>query len=60
MDRLDLIDFGVRPASDIEMMDLVADVTRQRTDLAFRPSVPMSDGIARTLAWYRSGGRFRG
>ncbi len=59
MERLELLDFGARPASAFDAVDLAADVTRQREALGFQPTISIADGVRRTLAWYRSGGRFR-
>ncbi|MFN8637599.1 MAG: NAD(P)-dependent oxidoreductase [Chloroflexota bacterium] len=58
LDALDSIDFGARPASSLELGDLVADVRRQAAELAFCPATPIVDGIERTIAWYRARGRF--
>lgn len=56
---LELVNFGARPASALDLLDLTADVTRQRAELGFEPMIPMADGVGRMLAWYRAGGRFR-
>lgn len=58
MNRLDLVEFGARPASGLDEADLVADVARQNEELGYRPSLRVKDGVWRTLDWYRSGGRF--
>jgi GDP-L-fucose synthase len=34
----------------------VADITRARRILGFEPKVPLADGIAATIAWYRQNG----
>ncbi|MSP49097.1 MAG: NAD-dependent epimerase/dehydratase family protein [Alphaproteobacteria bacterium] len=36
----------------------VADTTRAREILGFRPEVPLAEAIARTVAWHRSQGRW--
>jgi nucleoside-diphosphate-sugar epimerase len=34
--------------------DSLADISRARTLLGYQPLVSFEDGIARTVAWYRS------
>jgi UDP-glucose 4-epimerase len=41
-------------ASRIETGDFVADVSRLATDLQWKPSVALADGLARTIAFYRA------
>ena len=41
-------------ASRMETGDFVADVSRIATDLQWKPSVSLTDGLARTIAFYRA------
>jgi UDP-glucose 4-epimerase len=41
-------------AEQIETGDFVADVSRMRTALGWQPSVPLDDGLKRTVAFYRA------
>lgn len=49
----DLIDFGARPLAAAEPPELVADVRRLREEIGFVPRFSLSDGVARTVAWWR-------
>lgn len=37
-----------------ETMWMCADISRARAELGYEPRVSLRDGIARTVAWYRS------
>jgi len=39
--------------ADIDIGDYYADFTRIRKELGWRPRVPLDEGLARTVAWYR-------
>ena len=41
-------------AEQIETGDFVADITRIREDLGWRPAVPLDEGLRRTVAFYRA------
>lgn len=41
-------------AAQIETGDFVADVSRIRDDLGWRPTIGLADGLARTVSFYRS------
>jgi nucleoside-diphosphate-sugar epimerase len=41
-------------AARIETGDFVADVSRMRTELGWKPAIPLRDGLQRTIAHYRA------
>jgi UDP-glucose 4-epimerase len=41
-------------AERIETGDFVADITRIRREIAWEPRVPLTDGLERTIAFYRA------
>lgn len=45
---------GAIPYRQNETMWMCADITRARAELGYEPQVPLREGIARTVAWYRS------
>lgn len=51
--RPELIRFGVKPTPPGEPPLLVADVTRLRDELGWAPRTQLTDGIARTVGWWR-------
>jgi nucleoside-diphosphate-sugar epimerase len=53
------IRFGALPYRSDEVWEMVADIGAARRDLGFEPRVPLPEGIARTVAWYREAGRAR-
>jgi nucleoside-diphosphate-sugar epimerase len=53
--------FGIEPPLYRRRVDFFTksrafDISRARTELGYAPSVPLRDGIHRTLAWYREQG----
>ncbi|HEY6261864.1 MAG TPA: NAD-dependent epimerase/dehydratase, partial [Nitrospiraceae bacterium] len=54
MHGLDLIELGSLPTPAHEPPYLVADVTRQRVEVGFTPRWGLADGLADTIAWWRS------
>jgi len=48
-----LIDRGARPTPPSEPARIVADVSRLEQQLGFRPSIPLRDGLAATIDWWR-------
>lgn len=48
-----LITFGARPFSGGEPMELAADISRLRDEVGFTPLYSLTDGVARTVAWWR-------
>jgi nucleoside-diphosphate-sugar epimerase len=51
--RSELLDVGALPSRPGDPDELVADVTRLRDEVGFRPRVRLSDGLATTVAWWR-------
>lgn len=49
----DLIRLGARPQNPGEPPELVADVTRLRDEINWRPRVALDEGIERTVSWWR-------
>ncbi len=45
---------GAIPYRQNETMWMCADISRARADLGYEPQVPLREGIARTVAWYRA------
>ena len=41
-------------AARVETGDFVADVSRMRTELGWKPAIPLRDGLQRTIAHYRA------
>jgi nucleoside-diphosphate-sugar epimerase len=52
--RQDLVRLGARPLPAGEPALLVPDVTRLHTELGWRPRFTLEDGIADTIAWWRT------
>lgn len=52
--RPDLIRFGAVASRRGEPALLLADVSRLRDEVGFRPRVPLREGIAETVAWWRA------
>jgi nucleoside-diphosphate-sugar epimerase len=50
------IRFGALPYRADEVWEMVADIGAARRDLGFSPRVPLREGLARTVAWYREAG----
>jgi nucleoside-diphosphate-sugar epimerase len=57
--RPELLRPGVLPTRAGDPALLVADVTRLRDEVGFTPSVPLTDGVADTLAWLQASERVR-
>jgi nucleoside-diphosphate-sugar epimerase len=51
--RPDLVRLGALPAREGEPMELVADVSRLRDEVKWAPSLTMTEGIERTVGWWR-------
>lgn len=49
----DLVEIGARPASADEPPFIVANTTRIRRELDWRPTIDLETGIADTVAWWR-------
>lgn len=45
--------FGAVPYRDSEVWEMCCDVSAARRDLGWAPRVPLADGLARTVAWFR-------
>ena len=54
--RTDLLRPGALQAPAGEPAELVADVTRLATELGWSPAITHSQGLSRTLAWWRRQG----
>ena len=50
--RPDLVQFGAIPAAPTDVPLVVADVSRATAALGWRPAVSLTDGVARTVAWW--------
>lgn len=48
-----LIDFGARALAESEPLELRADISRLRDEVGFVPKFSLTEGIARTVAWWR-------
>jgi nucleoside-diphosphate-sugar epimerase len=51
--RPDLIQFGALPDSANDPACLVADITRLREELEWRPNYELKTGLARTIEWWK-------
>ena len=49
-------DAEVKPRTDDDAATILLDPTRTNEDFGWSPSVPLEDGIARAVAWYREHG----
>lgn len=54
LDRTNLIQFGAIPAAPTDTPLVVADITRLRDELGWRPRWSLDDGLEQTIAWWRS------
>jgi nucleoside-diphosphate-sugar epimerase len=52
--RPDLVRLGARPAPANEPPLLVADVSRLRDELGWRPGIPFEDGVRDAVRWWRT------
>jgi len=52
--RPDLLDIGALPPRPGDPEALVADVTRLREEVGFRPRVALDEGLAATVEWWRA------
>lgn len=50
----DLIDFGARTLAKGEPMDLVANTARLREEVGFTPRLSLTEGVVRTVEWWRN------
>ena len=48
-----LLRFGATPYRDSEVWEMCCDIGAIRRDLGFAPKVSLSEGLARTAAWFR-------
>jgi nucleoside-diphosphate-sugar epimerase len=55
--RPDLVRLGARPTPPADPPLLVADVTRLRDELGWRPRVGLDEGLRETVNWWRERGR---
>jgi nucleoside-diphosphate-sugar epimerase len=51
--RPELLDIGALPSPAGDPDELVADVTRLREEVGFRPRIALAEGLAETVAWWR-------
>jgi len=51
--RPELVRFGARPTPPGEPQLLVADVSRLRNELNWRPSISLEDGVREVVNWWR-------
>jgi nucleoside-diphosphate-sugar epimerase len=51
--RPELLDIGALPSPAGDPAELVADVTRLRDEVGFRPRIQLAEGLADTVAWWR-------
>lgn len=49
-----LIKFGALPYRDSEVWEMCGDITAARRDLNYQPRIPLAEGLAETVEWYRS------
>ncbi|NJM40384.1 MAG: NAD-dependent epimerase/dehydratase family protein [Anaerolineae bacterium] len=52
--RRELIQLGALPAAPNDPPKLVADVTRLRDEVGWRPKINLTTGLANTIEWWRS------
>lgn len=52
--RPDLLDIGALPPRAGDPARLVADPTRLLSEVGFRPRIPLSQGLAETVEWWRA------
>ncbi len=52
--RSDLLRFGARPEAPDDPPILVADITRLRDEVGFKPRYRIVEGLNQTIAWWRS------
>lgn len=57
--RPELLDVGALPQRPGDPEELLADNTRLRDEVGFRPRVRLSEGLATTFAWWRDQARAR-
>ena len=58
--RPDLVRYGARPLPPLDPPRLVADVSRLRGAVGWRPRVGLADGLAATVEWWRAQARGAG
>lgn len=49
----ELIQLGIRPASDHDPAVLLADITRLRNEVGWSPHYDLAGGLAQTIGWWR-------
>jgi nucleoside-diphosphate-sugar epimerase len=54
-DALSRLRFGAVPYRDSEVWEMCCDIEAARRDLGYEPRVPLAEGLARTVRWYREG-----
>ena len=57
--RPELVRLGARPTPPTDPPLLVADVSRLRDALGWRPRVPLGDGLRDVVNWWRTHGGLR-
>ncbi len=57
--RKELLDVGALPQRPGDPEELLADTTRLRDEVGFRPRIGLSEGLATTFAWWRDQARAR-
>jgi nucleoside-diphosphate-sugar epimerase len=55
--RPDLLRLGARPASPGEPPLLVADTSRLRDEVGWRPRIDLAEGLRQSVAWWKERGR---
>lgn len=53
-EALNLVQFGALPYRDSEVWEMCCDISAARRDLNYTPRVPLAEGIAATVEWYRT------
>jgi nucleoside-diphosphate-sugar epimerase len=57
--RSNLVRFGARISHTDEPAEIVGDVTRLRSEVGFKPSIPIDTGLRETVDWWRKAGLAR-
>lgn len=52
-DAIKLVRFGALPYRDTEVWEMCCDITAARRELGYEPRVPLEEGMASTVEWYR-------
>jgi len=52
-DAAERLQFGAIPYRDTEVWEMCGDITAAKNDLGYQPTISLTEGIARTVNWYR-------